>query len=131
MHTGDLVEVTDDGAKRLVDRLKDVIITGGRNVYSAEVEQAIAEHPGVADVAVIGHPDAEWGETVVAVVTPAVGARLTAEEVARHCRGRIADYKVPRLISFGEVPRNATGKVQKFVLRSRIGDLWSPGRAGD
>jgi fatty-acyl-CoA synthase/feruloyl-CoA synthase len=123
LHTGDLVEVTDDGAKRLVDRLKDVIITGGRNVYSAEVEQAIAEHSGVADVAVIGRPDAEWGETVVAVITPAVGAQLTAEEVMSHCRRRIADYKVPRLISFGEVPRNATGKVQKFVLRSRISDL--------
>jgi fatty-acyl-CoA synthase len=68
LHTGDLMHVTEDGAMRLVDRLKDVIITGGRNVYSAEVEQAIAEHPEVADVAVIGRPDPEWGATVTAFV---------------------------------------------------------------
>lgn len=118
LYTGDLVEVTDDGAKRVVDRLKDVIITGGRNVYSAEVEQAIADHPGIVDVAVIGRRDEEWGETVVAVVTPADGVELSAEDIKAHCRARIADYKVPRLITFGAVPRNSTGKLQKHLLRT-------------
>jgi fatty-acyl-CoA synthase/feruloyl-CoA synthase len=119
LHTGDLMEVSADGAMRLVDRLKDVIITGGRNVYSAEVEQAIAEHPDVADVAVIGRPHPEWGATVVAFVTPVDGAGLTTEMVREHCRSRIADFKIPREVVFGSVPRNATGKLQKRVLRSR------------
>lgn len=118
LHTGDLMHVTEDGAMRLVDRLKDVIITGGRNVYSAEVEQAIAEHPDVADVAVIGRPDPEWGATVTAFVTPAADADLTAESIRQHCRSRIADYKIPRQVVFGPVPRNATGKLQKHLLRA-------------
>ncbi len=119
LHTGDLMQVYDDGALRLVDRLKDVIITGGRNVYSTEVEQAIAEHPDVVDVAVIGCPDPEWGETIVAVVAAADGAALTADVIRRHCRALIADYKIPLEIVFGAVPRNAAGKVQKHLLRFR------------
>jgi fatty-acyl-CoA synthase/feruloyl-CoA synthase len=121
LHTGDLMEVSADGAMRLVDRVKDVIITGGRNVYSAEVEQAIAEHPDVADVAVIGRPDPDWGATVIAFVTPVEGADLTADTVREHCRSLIADYKIPRGIVFGPVPRNATGKLQKHLLREGIG----------
>jgi fatty-acyl-CoA synthase/feruloyl-CoA synthase len=118
LHTGDLMEVSADGAMRLVDRLKDVIITGGRNVYSAEVEQAIAEHPDVADVAVIGQPHPEWGSTVVAFITPVEGAELSADSVRQHCRSLIADYKIPREVFFGPVPRNATGKLQKHLLRA-------------
>jgi fatty-acyl-CoA synthase/feruloyl-CoA synthase len=118
LHTGDVMEVSADGAMRLVDRLKDVIITGGRNVYSAEVEQAIARHPAVADVAVVGLPDPEWGATVVAWVTPVEAASLTADMVRAHCSSLIAAYKIPREIVFGPVPRNATGKVQKNLLRS-------------
>src|SRR6516165_3272752 len=118
LHTGDLMEVSADGAMRLVDRLKDVIITGGRNVYSAEVEQAIAEHPDVADVAVIGRPHPEWGSTVVAFVTPVEGADVSADTVRQHCRSLIADYKIPREVVFGPVPRNATGKLQKHLLRA-------------
>jgi fatty-acyl-CoA synthase len=118
LHTGDLMEVGADGAMRLVDRLKDVIITGGRNVYSAEVEQAIAECPAVADVAVIGQPHPEWGCTVVAFITPVQGVELSAETVREHCRSLIADYKIPREVVFGPVPRNATGKLQKHLLRS-------------
>jgi len=121
LHTGDLMEVSADGAMRLVDRLKDVIITGGRNVYSAEVEQAIAEHPDVADVAVIGRPDPEWGATVVAFVTPVEGAALTEDMVREHCCSLIADFKIPREVVFGPVPRNATGKLQKHLLRAGIG----------
>ena len=118
LHTGDLMEVSDDGAMRLVDRLRDVIITGGRNVYSAEVEQAIADHPGVADVAVIGRPHHEWGYTVVAFVTLVAGSEVTEEELREHCRARIAGYKVPRTVHFGPVPRNAAGKLQKHLLRA-------------
>jgi fatty-acyl-CoA synthase len=120
LHTGDLMEVSADGAMRLVDRLKDVIITGGRNVYSAEVEQAIAEHPDVADVAVIGRLHPEWGATVVAFVTPVEGADLSADMVREHCRSLIADYKIPREVVFGPVPRNATGKLQKHLLRTGV-----------
>lgn len=122
LHTGDLMAVYQDGAMRLVDRLKDVIITGGRNVYSAEVEQAIAEHPGVADVAVIGRPHNEWGATVVAFVAPVEGAVLTEDVVREHCRCRIADYKIPREVEFGPVPRNSTGKLQKELLRDPAGE---------
>ncbi|MUL65861.1 hypothetical protein BOO86_15405 [Mycobacterium sp. CBMA 234] len=117
LHTGDLMEVSADGAMRLVDRMRDVIITGGRNVYSAEVEQAIAEHPDVADVAVIGQPDHEWGYTVVAFVTAVDGAALTEQALREHCRTRIAGYKIPRTVHFGPVPRNAAGKLQKHLLR--------------
>ena len=117
LHTGDLMQVYDDGAMRLVDRLRDVIITGGRNVYSAEVEQAIADHPEVVDVAVIGRPDPEWGETVIAFITAIDGSGLTPASIRQHCASRIADYKIPREIIFAAVPRNGAGKVQKQRLR--------------
>ena len=117
LHTGDLVHVHADGAMRLVDRMKDVIFTGGRNVYSAEVEQAIATHPDVVDVAVVGRPHPEWGATVSAVVTLTSPSDATADDIREHCRELIADYKIPRLIEFGAVPRNSTGKVQKHLLR--------------
>jgi fatty-acyl-CoA synthase len=118
LHTGDLMEVNADGALRLVDRMKDVIITGGRNVYSAEVEQAIAQQPGVTDVAVIGRPEPEWGQTVVAYVSVAENTVLTVESLRAHCRDLIADYKIPREVVFGPVPRNAGGKLQKQLLRN-------------
>jgi fatty-acyl-CoA synthase/feruloyl-CoA synthase len=117
LHTGDLMQVFDDGAMRLVDRLKDVIITGGRNVYSAEVEQAIADHPDVTDVAVIGRPNPEWGETVVAFITAVDGSDLTPTSIRQYCTSRIADYKIPREIIFSVIPRNGAGKVQKHLLR--------------
>jgi len=120
LHTGDLMQVYDDGAMRLVDRLRDVIITGGRNVYSAEVEQAIADHPAVRDVAVIGRPDPEWGETIVAFITAVEGSDLTPASIRQHCTSRIADYKIPREFLFGVVPRNGAGKVQKQLLRNEL-----------
>ncbi len=121
LHTGDLMQVYDDGAMRLVDRLRDVIITGGRNVYSAEVEQAIADHPCVADVAVIGRPDPEWGETVVAFITTVDGSDLAPVSIRQHCMSRIADYKIPREFVFAAIPRNGAGKVQKQLLRNQSG----------
>jgi fatty-acyl-CoA synthase len=120
LHTGDLMQVYDDGAMRLVDRLRDVIITGGRNVYSAEVELAIADHPQVTDVAVIGRPDPEWGETVVAFITAADGADVTPASIRQYCASRIADYKIPREFIFAVVPRNGGGKLQKHLLRNQL-----------
>lgn len=120
LHTGDLMHVYDDGAMLLVDRLRDVIITGGRNVYSAEVEQAIADHPQVMDVAVIGRPDPEWGETVVAFITAAEGSDLTAGSIRQHCTSRIAGYKIPREVIFAGIPRNGAGKIQKHLLRDEL-----------
>ena len=114
------MQVYDDGAMLLVDRLKDVIITGGRNVYSAEVEQAVADHPNVIDVAVVGRPDPEWGETVVAFLTAAPGSGLTPADIRQHCARRIADYKIPREFVFADIPRNAAGKVQKHLLRNEL-----------
>jgi fatty-acyl-CoA synthase len=120
LHTGDLMHVYDDGAMRLVDRLRDVIITGGRNVYSAEVEQAIADHPEVIDVAVIGRPDPEWGETVVAFITAVDGSGLTPASIRQYCSSRIASYKVPREVIFARIPRNGAGKIQKHLLRDEL-----------
>jgi fatty-acyl-CoA synthase len=120
LHTGDLMEVYDDGAMHLVDRLRDVIITGGRNVYSAEVEQAIADHPEVVDVAVIGRPDPEWGETVVAFITAANESHLTPALIRQHCTSRIAGYKIPREFIFAAIPRNGAGKIQKHLLRNEL-----------
>jgi fatty-acyl-CoA synthase len=118
LHTGDLMQVYDDGAMRLVDRLRDVIITGGRNVYSAEVEQAIGDHCEVLDVAVIGRPDPEWGETVIAFIAAVDGSGLTPASLRQHCTARIADYKIPREFIFAPIPRNGAGKVQKHLLRN-------------
>lgn len=122
LHTGDLVHVRADGSMKLVDRIKDVIITGGRNVYSAEVEKALAAHPDVLDCAVIGRHHGDWGETVVAVITPRDGASITVETLRSHCAGLIADYKAPREVIFGEIPRNGAGKVQKHLIRDQLRD---------
>jgi acyl-CoA synthetase (AMP-forming)/AMP-acid ligase II len=119
LHTGDMGYMDAAGFVFLVDRKKDMIITGGENVYCREVEEAILEHPAVADVAVIGVPDAKWGETVKAVVVVRAGSDLTAEALVAHCRTLIAGYKLPRVIEFaGELPRLPSGKVSKVALRA-------------
>jgi long-chain acyl-CoA synthetase len=109
-----------DGRLYLVDRLKDMIITGGENVYSIEVERAIASHPGVHEVAVIGRPDERWGERVHAVVVPADGAVLDADAIVEHCRARIGGYKVPRSVELRAepLPKSGAGKVLKAQLRA-------------
>jgi len=120
-HTGDLGRSDEDGFITLVDRKKDMIISGGENVYPIEVEQVLYRHPDVADVAVIGVPDQRWGETVVAVVVTAQGATPDADELIRHTRERIAHFKCPRRVEFvEELPRNATGKVLKRELRQQL-----------
>ena len=100
-----------------------MVVTGGENVYPAEVERVLVEHPGVAEVAVIGVPDAKWGECVTAVGVPTPGALLTAEDVVDYTRERLAHYKCPRRVEFVDaLPRNATGKVLKRTLRE---DHWA------
>jgi long-chain acyl-CoA synthetase len=120
LHTGDLGRLTDDGVLYLLDRTKDMIISGGSNVYAVEVEQVLSSHPDVGDVAVIGVPDDLWGEMVVAVVVPADGdVDLTALE--QHCRASLAGYKIPRRwLQVESLPRNAYGKVVKRDLRARL-----------
>ena len=103
----------------MVDRLKDMIVTGGENVYSAEVENAIAQLPQVFMSAVIGVPDEKWGERVHAVIQLREGAELTEAEVIAHCKGLIAGYKCPRSVAFQDtLPMSAAGKLQKFQLRA-------------
>ena len=118
-HTGDGGLIDAEGHLSIVDRKKDVIISGGENVSSIEVEDTIFSLAGVAEVAVIGVPDERWGEMVVALVVPSVGSGLTAEAVTEHCRSALAGYKCPKRVEFREaLPRTATGKLQKFKLRA-------------
>jgi len=117
-HTGDMARVDEEGFYTLVDRKKDLVITGGENVYPIEVEKVIYEHPDVAEVAVIGVPDDQWGERVTAIVVPRPGSSLTPDELREWTRERIAHFKAPRVIEFiDELPRNATGKILKRTLR--------------
>jgi len=119
MHTGDMGYFDEDGYLYVVDRLKDMIVSGGENIYSAEVENAIAQLPQVSMCAVIGVPDEEWGERVHAVVVLREGQSLNADAIMAHCRERIAAYKCPRSVEFcGELPLSAAGKLQKFQLRA-------------
>jgi acyl-CoA synthetase (AMP-forming)/AMP-acid ligase II len=123
MHTGDAGRMDADGYVYVVDRIKDMIITGGENVYSTEVENAIAAYPAVANCAVIGVPDEHWGERVHAVVVLTPGADATAEEVREHVKTLIAGYKAPRTVEFVDaLPVSPAGKILKRELRARYGD---------
>jgi acyl-CoA synthetase (AMP-forming)/AMP-acid ligase II len=119
-HTGDAGYLDKAGYLYLVDRVKDMIVTGGENVYSAEVENAIASNPGVAQVAVIGIPSEQWGEAVLAIVVPKEGAELTEEDIKAWCKERIAGYKVPKSVEFRSEPLPLSGamKVLKRELRA-------------
>jgi long-chain acyl-CoA synthetase len=118
MYTGDGGYIDDDGFIYVCDRLKDMIVSGGENVYSAEVETAIASHPTVAQICVIGIPCQKWGETVHAVIVPKPGLSVTSEAIVAHCRQRIANYKCPRSVEFRDVlPLSSVGKVLKNELR--------------
>jgi acyl-CoA synthetase (AMP-forming)/AMP-acid ligase II len=120
LHTGDLTRVDPDGYLTVVDRLKDMIITGGRNVYSVEVEAALAGHPDIVDCAVVARPHPDYGESIVAVVTPREGAVVTLDDVRAFCAGRIADFKIPHDVVVGAVPRNPSGKILKHRLRDAV-----------
>jgi long-chain acyl-CoA synthetase len=122
--TGDAARMDHDGYLYMVDRLKDMIITGGENVYSVEVEAALADHDAVVEAAVFGVPDTRWGEAVHAVVTVPAGVPVTAMELERHCRERIAGFKVPRSMELTTepLPKSGAGKILKHRLRARYWD---------
>ena len=118
-HTGDLAVLEPDRYVKIRDRSKDVIISGGENISSIEVEDALYRHPAVVACAVVAKPDPKWGETPLAFVELRAGATVSAAELVAHCKGLLAGYKVPREIRFEEIPKTATGKIQKFELRER------------
>ncbi len=120
--TGDLAVIHPDGYVEIRDRRKDVIISGGENVASVEVERVLDAHPAVLECAVVGAPDEQWGEIPVAFVTPQEGAQVDADELLAFVRERIAGFKVPRRVEFVELPKTSTGKIQKNVLRARVRD---------
>jgi fatty-acyl-CoA synthase len=121
--TGDLGVMHPDGYIELKDRAKDIIVSGGENIASIEVERVLCAHPSVMEGAVVAGPDPKWGEVPVAFVTLKASASATEEELIAWARGRMAHFKAPKRIVFGELPKNATGKIQKFVLRDRAREL--------
>ena len=121
--SGDIAVVHPNGYIEIKDRLKDVIISGGENISSVEVESAIYRHPAVAVVAVVARPDEKWGETPCAFVELKPGEHASAEEIVDHCRTRLAGFKVPKRVEFGDLPKTATGKIQKFLLREKARNL--------
>ena len=117
-HTGDAGFFDAEGFLTISDRIKDMIITGGENVYPAEIESQLMRHPGIAEVGVIGEPDSQWGEQVVAVVALKPGASLTLEELREFAQTSLAHFKLPKRLEFvAALPRNATGKILKYQLR--------------
>ncbi|MBO9647759.1 MAG: acyl-CoA synthetase [Variovorax sp.] len=119
-HTGDLGVMHPDGYVKITDRSKDVIISGGENISSIEVEDALHHHPAVLSAAVVALPDAKWGEVPCAFVELKAGASVTEAELIDFCRPHLARFKLPKRIVFGELPKTSTGKIQKFVLRERV-----------
>jgi fatty-acyl-CoA synthase len=118
-HTGDLAVLEPDRYVKIKDRSKDIIISGGENISSLEVEDALYRHPAVLACAVVARPDPKWGETPLAFVELKPGSTVTAAELVAHCKGLLAGYKVPREIRFEAIPKTSTGKIQKFELRQR------------
>jgi fatty-acyl-CoA synthase len=122
-HTGDLAVCHADGYIEVKDRSKDVIISGGENISSLEVEEALYRHPKVLEAAVVARPDPKWGESPCAFVTLRDGESAEAAEIIAFCRDKLAHYKAPRSVVFGPLPKTSTGKIQKFVLRERAAAL--------
>ena len=120
-HTGDLAVQYPDGYIKIKDRSKDIIISGGENISSIEVEDVLYRHPAVLAAAVVAKPDAKWGETPCAFVEIKPGAEVTAEDIVAHCKKHLAGFKVPRAVVFGDLPKTSTGKIQKFELRKQAG----------
>jgi fatty-acyl-CoA synthase len=120
-HSGDLAVQYPDGYIKIKDRSKDIIISGGENISSIEVEDVLYRHPDVLAAAVVAKPDARWGETPCAFVELKAGAQTTSEDIVAHCKKHLAGFKVPRAVVFGELPKTSTGKIQKFELRKQAG----------
>ncbi|HUO79718.1 MAG TPA: acyl-CoA synthetase, partial [Steroidobacteraceae bacterium] len=117
--SGDLGVMHPDGYVEVKDRSKDIIISGGENISSLEVEDVLYRHPAVLACAVVARPDPKWGETPCAFVELRPGTSATAAELIAHCRAQLAHFKVPRLVEFATLPKTATGKIQKAVLRAQ------------
>ncbi len=126
-HTGDLAVLEPDRYVKIKDRSKDIIISGGENISSIEVEDALYRHPAVLACAVVARPDPKWGETPVAYVETQPGSSVTAAELVAHCKTLLAGYKVPREVRFEPIPKTSTGKIQKFELRQRAQEPSEPG----
>ena len=120
-HSGDLAVQYPDGYVKIKDRSKDIIISGGENISSIEVEDVLYRHPAVLAAAVVAKPDARWGETPCAFIELKAGAEVSVDEMVAHCKQHLAGFKVPRAIVFGELPKTSTGKIQKFELRKQAG----------
>ena len=118
-HSGDIGVMHPDGQIELRDRKKDIIISGGENISTIEVEQAVVSHPAVSECAVVAVPDDTWGEVPKAFVALKPGQTASADEIIAHCRERLAHFKCPKAVEFGDLPKTSTGKIQKFVLRER------------
>jgi fatty-acyl-CoA synthase len=122
-HTGDLAVVYPDGYAKIRDRSKDIIISGGENISSIEVEETLYRHPAVMSAAVVAQPDATWGETPCAFIELKPGHTATADELRDFCRAHMARFKVPKTFVFREIPKTSTGKIQKFALRNAAKEL--------
>ncbi len=122
-HTGDLAVIYPDGYVKIKDRSKDIIISGGENISSIEVEDVLYRHPAVMAAAVVAKPDDKWGETPCAFIELKVGAEVTAADIVAHCKLHLAGFKVPKAVVFGELPKTSTGKIQKFELRKLAGSV--------
>jgi fatty-acyl-CoA synthase len=123
-HTGDLGVMHPDGYIELKDRSKDIIISGGENISTLEVESVLYQHPAVLEAAVVARPDEQWGETPCAFVTLREGADKTNEaDIIEFCRSRLAHFKCPKTVVFTELPKTSTGKIQKYVLRDMVKKL--------
>jgi fatty-acyl-CoA synthase len=118
-HSGDLAVMQPDGYVKIKDRSKDIIISGGENISSLEVEDVLYRHPAVLAAAVVAKPDPKWGETPCAFVEIKPGAQVTEHQLIDHCRAHLARFKAPRAVVFGVLPKTSTGKIQKFVLRQQ------------
>ncbi|NCX43392.1 MAG: hypothetical protein EBW74_02900 [Betaproteobacteria bacterium] len=119
-HTGDLGVIDESGYVKLKDRAKDIIISGGENISSIEVEDALYRHPAVLACAVVAKPDPRWGETPLAFVELKPGAQAQAQELMAHCRTVLAGFKCPREVVFMDLPKTSTGKIQKHLLRAKV-----------
>lgn len=119
-HSGDLAWMDEDGYFYFAGRKKDMIISGGENIYPAEVEEVLYKHPKILEAAIIGIPDPDWGERVMAIIVMKAGEKMTPEEVIEFCRQNMASFKKPRQVKFvDELPKSSTNKVLKYVLRER------------
>ncbi len=125
-HSGDLAVMHPDGYLQIKDRSKDIIISGGENISSIEVEETLYKHPDILEAAVVARPDDKWGETPCAFVTLKPGKSASAEDIIAYCRSKLAHFKAPKTIVFTELPKTATGKIQKFKLRSEAEGMGSP-----